>query len=351
MPKLFMQEKLNSEWPEDVFRTCVMVSKNMDKQKNSEPIVSILTPVYNGEMYLVECIESVLAQTYENWEYVIVNNRSTDRSLEIAEKYAAKDSRIRIHTYDEHLQVMQSLNQSFKQISPESKYCKVIHADDWMFPECVSKMVEAAELHPDVGIVSAFRLINKNVGPSGLSYPALNLSGVEICRRFLLDGENYFCAPSNILIRSNLIRNQEKVYDESYLQSDIAACLNFLRDSDFSFIHQVLTFTRRHKSSATERIAKKNSAYMFGYLKMYLQYGPVFLDDLELEEFRKKRIGIYYIQLARNLYSKNPLKSFKRNKNELESINTEFSYLKLFYHLIVEFFKVPVLMIIKKVGE
>ena len=51
-----------------------------------EPLVSVVTPVYNGEKYLEECIESVLNQTYKNWEYIILNNCSTDRTLEIAEQ-------------------------------------------------------------------------------------------------------------------------------------------------------------------------------------------------------------------------------------------------------------------------
>lgn len=55
-----------------------------------QPLVSILTPVYNGEEYLAECIESVLGQTYQNWEYCIVNNCSTDRTLEIANGYAKR---------------------------------------------------------------------------------------------------------------------------------------------------------------------------------------------------------------------------------------------------------------------
>src|SRR5690242_20501129 len=55
-----------------------------------KPFVSVLTPVYNGEAYLAECIESVLAQTYPNFEYIIVNNCSKDRTLEIAQSYAKK---------------------------------------------------------------------------------------------------------------------------------------------------------------------------------------------------------------------------------------------------------------------
>ena len=54
--------------------------------EGAEPLVSVVTPVYNGEPYIAECIESILAQTYSNWEYIIVDNRSTDATQLIAEK-------------------------------------------------------------------------------------------------------------------------------------------------------------------------------------------------------------------------------------------------------------------------
>ena len=53
----------------------------MTTSGNDEPLVSVVTPVYNGDKYLADCVESVLKQTYQNWEYVIVNNCSTDRTL------------------------------------------------------------------------------------------------------------------------------------------------------------------------------------------------------------------------------------------------------------------------------
>ena len=109
-----------------------------------QPLVSVVTPVFNTEKYLSECIESVLAQSYENWEYVIVNNCSTDRSLDIAQSYAENDPRIRIHNNKDHLSLLQNSNHALRQISPESKYCKVIHADDWIFKDCIKKMVEIA---------------------------------------------------------------------------------------------------------------------------------------------------------------------------------------------------------------
>src|SRR3977135_4188229 len=95
-----------------------------------KPLVSVVTHVYNGESYLRECIESVLAQTYTNWDYTIVNNCSTDRTLEIAQESAAKDSRIRIHSNEVFVRVIENHNISFRQIAPQSKYCKVVAADD-----------------------------------------------------------------------------------------------------------------------------------------------------------------------------------------------------------------------------
>ena len=58
-----------------------------------QPLVSVVTPVYNGAEYLAECIESVFNQTYENWEYVISDNCSTAGSLEIIRGYEARDPR------------------------------------------------------------------------------------------------------------------------------------------------------------------------------------------------------------------------------------------------------------------
>jgi hypothetical protein len=63
----------------------------------SSPLVSVITPVYNGAEYLAECVESVLRQSYQNWEYIVLDNASTDDSHAIAVRYAEKDERIRVY--------------------------------------------------------------------------------------------------------------------------------------------------------------------------------------------------------------------------------------------------------------
>jgi glycosyltransferase involved in cell wall biosynthesis len=75
-----------------------------------EPLVSIVTPVFNGAKYLSECIESALHQTYRNWDYTVIDNCSTDESLIIAQKYAARDARIRVVTNGRFLSILENHN-------------------------------------------------------------------------------------------------------------------------------------------------------------------------------------------------------------------------------------------------
>ena len=125
---------------------------------NPQPLVSIVTPVYNGEKYMQECIDSVLAQTYQNWEYIIVNNCSTDRTLEIVTSYAERNPKIKVYKNECLVTALQNHNRALRWISPESKYCKLLHADDWLFPNCLEMMVRVNEAHPSVGIVGSYGL-------------------------------------------------------------------------------------------------------------------------------------------------------------------------------------------------
>jgi len=125
---------------------------------HDSPLVSVVTPVYNGAPYLAECIESVLGQTYSNFEHIIMDNCSTDGTSNIANEYAKKDSRIRVYRNDVLLDIIPNHNRAFRSISAESKYCKVVCGDDWIFPECIARMTCLAEANPSIGVMSAYQL-------------------------------------------------------------------------------------------------------------------------------------------------------------------------------------------------
>lgn len=266
----------------------------------SQPLVSIVTPVYNGAQYLSECIESVLVQTYPYWEYIIVDNCSTDGSAEIARQYAEKDRRIRVHANPQFLEALPNHNSALRQISPQSEYCKIVFADDWVFPECLERMVALAEEYPSVGIVGAYVLEGQKVICTGLPYETRLVSGREICRRHFLNELYVFGSPNAVLYRADLVRNKHPFFNEANIHADNEACFALLRTSDFGFVHQILTFTRV-RSEARSTISSDLQTHFAGMLQLLVTHAPYFLTHDDLEDLLRRHISQYYRFLGKSL--------------------------------------------------
>lgn len=308
----------------------------------SQPLVSVVTPVYNGERYLEECIESVLVQTYENWEYVIVNNYSTDRSLEISRSYAQKDRRIRIHNNSDFLSLMKNHNHALRQISAESKYCKVVHADDWLFPECIMQMVKVAEANPSVGVVASYMIQGSRVVcdklpcppvSDRLQFPITTMSGREICHFDILnEGPSILGSPTTLLIRADLIRNRKAFYDEAHLYADRIATYEALQHSDFGFVHHVLSYMREHDEQVMSFMRRVN-AWMSCRLYILTNYGPVFLKTDEYEKLLRQKLKDYYKFLGKTVYHRRSCWKEKDfwdwHRDELKKIGYPLSLTKL----------------------
>jgi len=294
----------------------------------TEPLVSVITPVYNGERYLAECIESVLAQSYARWEYVIVNNRSTDRSGDIAHGYATRDGRIRVHDNAVRLPAIDNWNHALRQISPDSCYGKVVHADDWLFPDCLRQMIDLAQSHPTVGIVSAYRLDDDRVNLDGLPYSDTVVTGREICRRSLLLDQDYFGSPSSVLIRSEILRARDPFYTDSNADTDTSACFDILHTWDFGFVHQVLTYTRRHNESRTSALVSFEGRRL-AKLRRRLTYGPLYLEPAELEVWRRAWIKDHYQVLAVSFLERHEPAFWRHQAQELNRLGLPLSWPRL----------------------
>lgn len=265
------------------------------------PLVSVVTPVYNGETHLRECIESVLSQTYQNWEYIILNNASTDRTLSIASEYQQKDSRIRIYSNDTLLPIIANHNKAFGLISETSKYCKVVSADDWLFPECLEKMVGLAEQHPSVGIVGSYQLSGGDgiwyVRNDGLPYAQAVVSGHEICRAHMLGSLRVLGNPTSVMYRSDLVRNTDRFYPNPTAEADTSACLKHLRFADFGFVHQVLSHERIHRMRTTTASLETN-AYVSAAISDCQEYGEWYLTKQERDARIDELVSRYYAYLS-----------------------------------------------------
>jgi len=265
------------------------------------PFVSIVTPVYNGEKFLRQCVESVLGQTYQNWDYAIVNNRSTDRTLDIAQEFASRDPRIRVYTNETFVPVNANYNNAFRKISPHSKYCKVIAADDWLFPDCVSQMVALAEDNPSVAIVGTYALAESTVMWQGLPYPSAVVPGRDVCRSWLLGGPHVFGTASSELFRSEIVRSRDSFYNESNLHADTEACLEFLGRGDFGFVHQILVFQGTQKDSLTSYSRRMNTNFPHR-LYCLIKYGPQYLTAEELAPRIRQVLKSYYEYLGSQVF-------------------------------------------------
>ncbi len=267
---------------------------------SERPLVWVVTPVYNGERFLRETIESVLAQTYDEWRYVIVDNCSTDRTAEIAADYAARDERISLSRNGEFLSIIANWNHALERLPADPKYCKVVHADDTLFPECLERMVGVAESDPRVGLVTSYAVWGDEVRHVGVPYPQEIVSGREICRA-ALEGRSYvFGSPTSVLIRADLVRARTRFYNEENFHADTEACFDLLRTTDLGFVHQVLTRTRLHDESMAP-LGSRINTFHGGWLTILTKYGASYLEPEEYRRQLVRRFWRYGVFLAKAL--------------------------------------------------
>ncbi len=119
--------------------------------KNNTPKISIILPCYNGADMLGGAIESVQAQTFKDWELIIVNDCSTDNTLEVANAYAAKDERIRVFSNEHNSKLPATLNHGFREARGE--YWTWTSDDNLLLPDYCQELSHYLDEHPEVGFV------------------------------------------------------------------------------------------------------------------------------------------------------------------------------------------------------
>ena len=218
--------------------------------------ISVVTPVYNGERFLACALESVLAQTYQNWELVLLDNNSSDNTAAIAAEFAARDSRVRLFKNEETVDVIANHNIVVKHMSADAVWCKVLHADDVLEPTCLERMAEVAEEHPSAGVIGAWAQWGDRVMSRIEPVSQSLLTGAEIGAKALM-GETYpFLSPSCLMIRNDLLLARPAFYEPGHLHADVDAAYALLKQCDFGIAQELLVHIRRHDDSVTSAAAK-----------------------------------------------------------------------------------------------
>lgn len=123
-------------------------------------LVTIAIPVYNGESYLRDAIQSVVNQTFQDWELYLINDGSTDNSLAIMQEYALNDIRIKVIDDGQNKGLVTRLNQSIE--TAIGKYYARMDADDIMYVTRIEEQVRFLESHPDVDVLGTSIMIIDN---------------------------------------------------------------------------------------------------------------------------------------------------------------------------------------------
>jgi len=165
---------------------------------STRPLVSVLMTAYNREAYLPSAIESVLSQWWSDFELVIVDDRSSDRTLDIAREYARRDQRIRVHANERNLGDYGNRNHAASLARGE--FLKFQDSDDVMYPHCLTVMVGALQEEPRAG----FGLSKSRAWPGG-PVPMFLTPRQAYQREFLGFGM-FMCGPAGALFRTEVFR-------------------------------------------------------------------------------------------------------------------------------------------------
>jgi glycosyltransferase involved in cell wall biosynthesis len=228
------------------------------------PRVTVLMPVYNGERYVHEAISSILNQTFQDFELLIVNDGSTDNSINIIDSF--NDKRIRVIHNEANIKLIATLNKGLS--LAKGQYIARMDCDDISLPKRLEKQFIFMESNPDVAMVGSWIKVVNEYG--GLTRSIKYLTPAEYISSVLLFA-NCFAHPS-IFIRSSSL--QENRYLDSFLHAEdydlwvrLASCYKV------SNLQQFLVKYREHAAGITS----KKSEIVFQTTQKIMRYQLNFL--------------------------------------------------------------------------
>ncbi len=265
---------------------------------NALPAVTVLMPVFNAESFLPEAIESILKQTFSDFELLMINDCSTDRSVEIINSY--KDSRIRLVSNEKNIKLIATLNKGLE--IARGKYIARMDADDISHRERIEKQVRFMESHPDVGLCSCWFETFGN-GNKIVNYPEHN---DDI--RIMLLYQSPFCHAS-VVYRTEVLRKIDFRYSTDFIHAeDLEAWVTLAGVTRIANVPEVLYRVRMHHSSVSSVHSNIQQENTLKALRIQFEKIGLNVSDSEISLFREIAYSNFnaerkYIEQAERLLS------------------------------------------------
>lgn len=238
----------------------------MSKEK---PFVSVVMPAYNAEKYISEAIESILNQTFKDFEFIIIDDGSKDKTWEIVQDYAEKDERIVAVRNEKNLKICKTLNKGVK-IS-KGKYIARMDSDDWSYQDRLKKQIDFMESHLNV-VVSGGHVEVSDENLSILYLKKYPLLDKDIRKKMFI--YNPFTHPC-VIFRSDVIKTENPTYDHSFYDAeDYDLYFRLGKKGEMANIKEILLKYRVSSGSISfKRHVRQGLVTLLIRLKAVFKYG------------------------------------------------------------------------------
>jgi len=264
---------------------------------NELPLVSILMAAYNREVFIREAIESVIISTYKNWELIIVDDCSTDKTFEIAKEYEIKDSRIKLYKNEKNLGQFENRNKTAGYA--KGKYLKYLDSDDAIFPWGIEYCVQEMEKYPEANIGMLY------LGKKKLTN-SIVMSSEDVIRNHYFDGSILGIGPSGCIFKRLAFESYEGFDAKFDLAADNFLNIQMAISSPVVLLTEVFFKYRMHEGQAF--IEKDMIIYSYLYNKDLYESGQLPLKAEELLYLRKKLEKRQLVNLIKYFFKSKSLK-------------------------------------------
>ena len=248
-------------------------------------LMSIGIPAYNNADYIGETIESILAQSYENLELVIVDDNSTDNTYEVISAYEEKDRRVRVYKNETNLGMSGNWNRCLELTRGE--YLKLVCADDLLSKDMVAREIAVLEEHPEVVMVSSdTRLVDLNGNYRGWykRYKKRGLvDGREVIRKGFFS-QDLFGAPQANTFRRTAFEQIGGFSSEFHYIVDYDFFVNVAKLGKIYIIHEPLNYFRVRGDSNTGQVMGENKEKTRTYVDEHYRLYKKNQEDLHLAD-------------------------------------------------------------------
>lgn len=235
----------------------------------SSPKVSVCIPVFNGQEFINEAIDSVLKQSYHDFEIIIVDNKSTDSTFELIKAYT--DTRIKVFQNETNIGMIPNWNKCLEYATGE--YIKMLPADDFIYPDCLKIQVEILEGDKEkkISLVSSKRHVINDSGKvlltRGFSNKRVQLSGTDAINKIIRSGGNTIGEGGAILFRREILAKTGVFVADIFYVLDIDLWFRILLHGDLYATPDIVSSFRISASSESVKIANKQKQDNVDFIK------------------------------------------------------------------------------------